>query len=573
MTRVILFGMVLILFLGCASPATPPTPPASQPQQSSQSTPAQRSSGPKRITAAIAEDPPAIKRDITGRTSAGALELERLLNGGLVLTDDKGLLQPELAEAVPTVDNGLWKLLPDGRMEITWKIKPGAQWHDGTPFTSADLEFTHRVWQDRGQPVLRNVQLDSVDRVETPDPRTVVVHWKQPLIYADTLFSLLLANPMPKHLLEQTFDEDEANFPQASYWTDGFIGTGAFKLKSWEKGSALVLSANEQYILGRPKLDEIEVRIISDPSTLVANVLSGAVDVGPLERGLSLDLALQAKPRWSEGRVEIAPASQALIMPQLMDPSPAIVANVQFRRALYHATDRQTLVDTLMHGYTGVADGYIGPTDPEYPFVSSAFIKYEYDLRKASQMIQDLGYSRGSDGFFRDASGQRLEVESRANANQDLNAKIVLSVADTWQQAGVGVNTLLVPSQQAADRAFAATFPSFSTIGQSRYLERLRFRHSGQTPLPSNNYVGNNASRYQNAEWDALIDRYYVTIPMQERYEVIRQLLRHLTENLPFMALFYDSDQLLVNNRIENIIESEALGATQAWNSYLWDVR
>ena len=79
---------------------------------------------------------------------AGKPEVETLVHQGLVTRDQNLALVSRLAEAVPTVENGFWRVLPDGRMEMTWRIKDGARWHDRTPFTADDLVFTGRVIRD-----------------------------------------------------------------------------------------------------------------------------------------------------------------------------------------------------------------------------------------------------------------------------------------------------------------------------------------------------------------------------------------------------------------------------------------
>src|SRR5581483_6135530 len=92
---------------------------------------------PKRIVAAAVAEPSALRSQLS-RSSAGSLpgtrEMEQLVHAGLTIADDQGRLVPELAEAVPSVENGLWKVFPDGRMETTWKIRKGARWQDGEPF-------------------------------------------------------------------------------------------------------------------------------------------------------------------------------------------------------------------------------------------------------------------------------------------------------------------------------------------------------------------------------------------------------------------------------------------------------
>ena len=71
-----------------------------------------------------------------------------MVHSGLTVRGDQRIRHPQLAEAVPSLENGLWRLLPDGRMETTWKLREGARWHDGVPLTSEDLLFSLQVGRD-----------------------------------------------------------------------------------------------------------------------------------------------------------------------------------------------------------------------------------------------------------------------------------------------------------------------------------------------------------------------------------------------------------------------------------------
>src|SRR5438876_396802 len=120
-----------------------------------------------------------------------------------------------------------------------------AQSHDGTPFTSADMLFTAEVVQDREVGVFRNRAYDAIDSVTAPDPSTVTIKWKRPYIAADTMFSPNLGMPMPKHLLEKAYATDKAGMSDLLFWSDEFVGTGPFKLQSWERGTHMILVAND----------------------------------------------------------------------------------------------------------------------------------------------------------------------------------------------------------------------------------------------------------------------------------------------------------------------------------------
>ena len=133
---------IAIAAAGCA----PQAQPGGQPTQDS-GLRTQESS--KRITAAIRGNPMVVQQRAQRDTHRGLDALEELVSAGLTLRNSDGVLIPQLAESVPTVDNGLWQLFPDGRMETTWKIKPAARWHDGAPVTTADLLFTATVERDK----------------------------------------------------------------------------------------------------------------------------------------------------------------------------------------------------------------------------------------------------------------------------------------------------------------------------------------------------------------------------------------------------------------------------------------
>src|SRR5439155_20184553 len=141
-----------------------------------------------------------------------------------------------------------------------WRLRDNARWHDGSPVTTDDLLFTMTVVRDRELPVFRDATYDLIDNVQAIDSRTITVTWSQPFIQADTLFTKDLAQPLPKHLLEAPYLNDKANFLQVPFWSSEFVGAGPYRVKSLTPGTGLILTAFDAYVLGRPKIDEIEVR-------------------------------------------------------------------------------------------------------------------------------------------------------------------------------------------------------------------------------------------------------------------------------------------------------------------------
>jgi peptide/nickel transport system substrate-binding protein len=554
---------IVFLATACAAPARAPMETA--PGSTAPAT-------PKKITIAVVAN----VSTLVDRMSAGGVgipgltDLEKLISPGLAIFDDRGGLRPLFVEAAPSIENGLWISLPDGRMQTTWKVKPNALWHDGTPLTSADVVFTATVDQDTDVPMRRTLAYASVDSVEAPDPQTVTVHWKRPYIQADTLFTTPL---FPRHLLERPYLEGKATFAQLPYWTDEFVGTGPYKVREYARGTHMVLDANDRYVAGRPKIDEIEVRFIPDQNALAANVLAGAVDL-TLGRGVSLEQALQIRDHWRDGGVDIAFTSWLVIYPQFLNPTPAIVGELQFRRALMHATDRQAMAESLQAGLVPVAHAFLHPNEPEYRELEASIVRYDYDPRRATQLIEDLGYTRGADGVFRDAANQRLALELRTSPEQDIQVKTLLTLADHWQRVGVAADPVVMAEQRVRDREYVQTFPAFLMYRQPNDPNGLLLRlYSAQTPLPANDFVGRNHPRYMNPEFDALLDRYYTTLPRADRTRVLGQVVNHTTERLTLMGLFYDVEPIAVGRRLVNVAAGKTADSTPVWNADQWDVR
>jgi len=497
----------------------------------------------------------------TSNTVPGVANLEQLVNAALAEQTRDRSLQPQLAEKVPSIENGLWKLLPDGRMETTWHIRNGARWHDGTPLTSDDFLFSTMVDQHKDIPIIRPAGYAYVEKVEATEPQTIVVTWNRPFIGADSMFTNAFAPPMPKHILGEVFAADVSRFIASPYWGQDFVGTGPFIVREWQPGAYFRLAANNAYVLGRPRIDEIEVRFIPDIDTLVTNLVADSVDL-TLGRGFTAEAAIQLRENWPTGKMDVDLSSYISAMPQLVNASPQIVTNPEFRRALLYGVDRQQLVDTLEGGMSTIAHTHIGPMYAENKAVDSYAVKYDYDPRKAAQIIEALGYRKGTDGAYRSAGGERLAIELRSHG-APIGEKTVLAVAALWSTLGVSTDPVIVLESQMRDREWAATFPGFSILKQADPPDAITRFHSSQAPTAENRFVGPNYTRYINPEWDAMVERFSLTIPWNERMQALGQAVHHLSENAIIMTLFYDPDITVMNGRLQNV---------GTWSSTVWDV-
>ncbi len=558
------WAIILLIAAAACAPApaarTQPGIPGGEPARS----------GPtKRVTAAIPADPPAVYNTMNPPGVGGqGNALQELVLAGLTIEDHVRQLHPQLAEAVPSLENGLWKLFPDGSMATTWKIRESAVWHDGTPFTSDDLLFTITVVRDPELPVFSNIGYRAIEAVEAPDARTVTLRWKEPFINADAMFGQQLGSPLPKHLLEGPYTTAKATFGELPYWGPEYVGTGPFRLTELERGSHMLFSAFDRYVLGRPKVDQIEVKFVLDEATIVANLLAGTVDL-TLARSLGPEHGFTLQQQWREGHVGWDQIGSWFVMyPQHLNPNPAAIADVRFRRALLHATDRPELAETLIGDRSGVPWGLVHPLEPEYKEVESSVVRWEYDPRQAAQLIEGVGYVRGSDGFYQDSAGRRLQIELNATPN-DAHLKIMATLGDAWGRQGIGVEQLVIPRQRSQDQEFRSTFPGLAVQG---HPIRIDSYHSREARLPERSYAGTNNSRYMNPELDALIERYFATVPKAERNRYLAQIVHHVSDQVVVLPLAWRADPTAIANRLVNV-GVKGPEASQAWNAYEWDVR
>jgi peptide/nickel transport system substrate-binding protein len=531
--------------------------------------------GPTRLTVAVL----AVHTTLQSRTAGanrrpGFDALEELVSAGLVNMNPAGRPEPQLAEAVPSIENGLWKVFPDGRMETTLRVRENARWHDGVPVTADDLLFTAAAGQDPELAGFRGSAYAYIERIEALDARTVTVTWQRPYIEADVLFAAAGTStvPLPRHLLEPTFIANKAQFLQLPYWSIEFVGAGPFKLRDWVMDSHLVLQANESYVRGRPKIDELEVRFVNDGNVMMASVLAGDVEV-VIGRGISLEQAVQMREQWRDGQVDIALDAWIAIFPQLINPTPAAMGDVRFRRGLLHAIDRQEMAETIQYGLVPVAHSVINPSDPAYPQLEPGLPRYDYDPRRALEQLESLGYARAADGSVRDASSQ-LTVEIRTTGS-DVQLRSVLASADYWQRLGVRVDQVQITGARANDREYRSVRPGLEL---SRYpadptIDGMQRHHSAQVPLPENNFTGTNKQRYVSAELDAHLDAYFATIPRPERLQHLTRAVHHIARETVPMPLFYDGHTAFVANRVKNVGTKKTPGSTESWNAEQWELR
>jgi peptide/nickel transport system substrate-binding protein len=181
-----------------------------------------------------------------GGGGTGIADYEFLFGARLVHYDHLGNPVAVLSREVPSLDKGTWRLIDDGRMETTHRLRQGATWHDGLPFTAQDVTFTWQTIMNPELPAENREPEKFIDAIQALDDLTFMVHWKEPYIFANA-WDLV---PTPRHILEPLAQRDPQAFANAGYWTRDWVGLGPYRLMDWVQGSHLKGQAFRNYVLG-----------------------------------------------------------------------------------------------------------------------------------------------------------------------------------------------------------------------------------------------------------------------------------------------------------------------------------
>jgi peptide/nickel transport system substrate-binding protein len=459
-------------------------------------------------------------------------------------------------------------------MDTTFKIRPNVYWHDGVPYSTKDVVLWWEFTRDPQIPRKDRAVANSISSIDTPDDRTLVLHWKQPYNRADALYDSDLTS-LPRHILEDVYRSGNVDqLVNQTYWsTPDYVGTGPFRVIRWEPDVEIELAAFDQYYLGKPKVDRILWRFIFDTNTMLANVLSNNVDA-VLGDGYTFDTALSAKEQWEtrgEGTVYFTPTSWLWINLSATNPW---FTDVRVHRALLHAIDRQEMVETLTRGLDTVAHIPLIPKRPQFDRALAAAMKYDYDPPRARQLLQEAGWSPGGDGVLVNARGERFSIEART-VDQQERTQTQTATVDYWKRVGVESQLNNMSARQDQDDAYRARWPGayWGTIPMTLELWDTNFGNIG-IPTTENRWVGRNVAQWDDPTKEQILTGLRQSFDPRAKDDFIVQLTTLFSAQLPYLPVKYTSDMISVRKGILNIYpraESGGTANTFTWNADQWD--
>ena len=359
--------------------------------------------GGKSITLGFSQESDNVNSFFTAMTYS--VYITQMVSAGLAEWDDKNNFIPDLALEVPTAANG--GVSADG-LTITWHLRPGLKWSDGQPLTSADVAFTWQAIMDKSTACVACGGYDKISSIDTPDATTVVIHFSE--LYAPwyTLFTTWGngGGPiLPEHILKGHTALQSDPF---IHWPK--VSSGPFVITDWVAGDHITLLPNPNFYKGRAKLDRIYIKFLPDPETTLAGLKNGDIDFSPdftesdipTLTALAPAIHMDAKPGnfFDHYFFNLGITDSAV-----KDASGKVIGNsdvagfcpfkdVKVREAIALGIDRFSIVKNLLFDKTTVpGDLWINSSR------DANLTPYPYDPTKAGQLLDQAGYTKGTDGI------------------------------------------------------------------------------------------------------------------------------------------------------------------------------
>jgi peptide/nickel transport system substrate-binding protein len=317
--------------------------------------------------------------------------------------DDK--LYPGLATEWKATDPETW----------TFKLRQGVKWHNGDPFTSADAKFS--IERTYGQTFKTQVALalSTVDRVDAPDPYTLIVKTKKPDPLLPGRLAYYGGQIVPKKYLEQVGNDTFNVKP---------IGTGPLRFASWVKDDKAVLEANPDYWGGKVDVDRVVFRPIPETAPRVAALMKGEADV-------IIALSPDHYDRVNQGQTtRVASALYAGLYVLAVNSKVKPLDNPLVKKAMALAVDREAIVKELWRGRGILPNGPIAKGDNHY---DASLPALRYDPKEARDLLKKAGYN-GEPIYLETTVGYVVHDKAMAEAIQgmwkDVGINLVVEVIE-----------------------------------------------------------------------------------------------------------------------------------------------
>ncbi len=495
--------------------------------------------------------------------------------------DPDGDLVPYLAKEIPTVANGG---VSEDLMSITWTLKEGLKWSDGTPVTSADVAFTAEYCMHPEGGCAQLSKFNGVESVEAIDDLTVKVNFSEPTPYPYGPFMGGQSPIIQKAQFADCLGAAASSCTDANF---GPIGTGPFVVTEFKPNDVIQMVANDNYRdPEKPAFASLTFKGGGD----AASAARAVMETGEFDYAWNLQLAPEVLAQMAEGGQGVPISAFGTLVERiemnLTNPDPSlppetratvaephpILSDMRVRKALSMAIDRELLVE-IGYGQAGRPTCNLVPAPANYAADNTECLTQ--DLEGAKALLEEAGWTDTNGDGVRDKDGMKLSLLYQTSTNavrQDFQALI----KQWWSQIGVETELKNVDASVffGGDPGSPDTFQkfyadvemyanNFDGTDPQAYLSMYR---CGNEPKPSTQWQGENINRFCDPEYDALLDELATTADLKERGEIAKKLNLMLTRDSYTIVPLVDRGRVSAH--------SNSLGGVvlNTWDSELWNV-
>jgi peptide/nickel transport system substrate-binding protein len=453
---------------------------------------------------------------------------------------------------------------PDG-MTVTFKLRDNVKFHNGKPFTSADVKYTFDELfksnsfkskaffdtvpvgkssgsSDTPKPATtpqegnansnanvpakpaeepKTESVAHISSLTTPDPQTVVITVTRPALKNQLLSNLVAIPIIPEGTIGQQKESP--------------VGSGPFKFVTFDQAQSTVeLAGNPDYWEGAPKVLKLKVKTVTDANALQAELQTGGVDVAPNPSNLPADSvrSLGASPT-----LKVEQADGSNIQYLVFNAQSPQLNNVKIRQAIAYAIDRQKIVSELLFDQAKVAHSIV----PEQSWAYVPGVQYKYDPAKAKQLLREAGY-RNEPIVFKYSSGN-ASVNQYAQVIQSSLADVGINI----QIETLEVNTIRTQLAQGGFQMYTGIW-----IGGNQDPIFLRDLFA-TSKIPGGSVACCNRSRYSNPDLDKILEDAVNATDRETAKALYNRAQEIVSNDVPLLPLWYPANLVVANKRIGNI--------------------